>query len=156
MAAAAAVGNLNEFALNRLVTKAERQRRHKSYGQQGGEETVKHVLRVPDRVEVLLAQIIKDQHRQGDLEHEGVHLLDKDLVKNMQLHKDQPQDHQQEDGNRRVEAKNQIVQHGSHFYPFLNIFSLNSSAPELSIIVVQRSEKVKRIRGRGRKSSPIA
>ncbi len=42
-----------------------------------------------------------------------------------------------------LRQKNQIVQHSSHFYPFLNIFSLNSSAPELSTIVVQRSEKVK-------------
>lgn len=80
---AAAVGHLNEFALDRPVPQAERKRRHQADGQQGGEKAVENVLRIPDRVEILPAQVVEHQHRQRDLEHKRVHLFHESLIKDM-------------------------------------------------------------------------
>lgn len=80
---AAAVGDLNEFPLDGPVPKAERKGCHQADGQQRGEEAVENVLRIPDRVEVLPAQVVEYQHRQRDFEHKSIHFFHKRFVKDM-------------------------------------------------------------------------
>ena len=91
---AAAVADLNEFALNAPVPQQTGDGDAQQDGDQSRQKTEKHEPQIPDAAEVFAAQIVEHQCRQSHPEYKRIHFRNKSIIKYSYAHKKHPQEHE--------------------------------------------------------------
>ena len=106
---AAAVRRLDEFPLDAAILQQIGNPGADEDARNRGQRAVHHIFRVPLLPVIRLAHVVEQQRRQAHAEHQPVHFRDEIIVHHIPVPQHHPNHNQEEDGQRRVEAENQII-----------------------------------------------